>query len=308
MTKSFFPKKIALITGANGQDGTLLFDILNEKKYDIIRVGKRKTFFNTKKIEHCDILSVEEVGKLFQNFKISEIYHLAAKVLSTESRNIDENRGESFIENFEINVKSFHNILINADKDTKIFYPTSSYIFEPSDSKLDEKSKIAPSSLYGINKSSSFWLAKYYREHFNSFVSTGIMFNHESRLRADSYITKKIIIQAKEIIKKKREFFEVYNSNQLVDWGHAEDYVIAMHAIMQLSYADDFVISSGSLHSIKDFIKIVCKKLDISYNDDIIKSMTNKKTDYFYGDNSKIIKATKWKPSATLEKIVDDMI
>jgi len=291
-----------------GQDGTLLSQLLLKKNYDIIRLDKRKTLYNETEIDHCNILVEKDIQQLLKSYNISEIYHLAAKVLSTEKRTFDENKGKSFIENFEVNVKSLHNILINVSKDTKIFYPTSSYIFEPSDSKLNEKSKISPSNLYAINKASSFWLAKYYRENFNLFISTGIMFNHESSLRSDYYITTKIIIQAKEILSKNRKFFEVNNLNQLVDWGHAEDYVDAMYKILQLSYPDDFVISSGSLHSIKDFIKIVCKKLNINYSDDIVKSNTNKKTTYFYGDNSKIIESTKWRPSKSLEKIVEDMI
>jgi GDPmannose 4,6-dehydratase len=308
MTKNSSAKETILITGSGGQDGTLLFDFLKKKKVDIIRVSKDKTFFNNKEVEHCNILSNIDVSILFNKFKISEIYHLAAKVLSTENRKLDEDRGRSFIENFDVNVKSFHNILSNADKDMKIFYPTSSYIFAASNSKLNENSKISPSNLYGINKASAFWLAKYYRENFDLFVSTGIMFNHESRLRSDSYITKKIIQQGKEIAIKKRNFFEVHNANQLVDWGHAKDYVKAMNKILQLPYPDDFIISSGALYSVKDFIKIVCKKLNITYSHSIIKSSTSKKTQFFYGDNTKIIKSTKWKPTSTLEDIVEDMI
>lgn len=308
MTRSFSHKKIILITGSSGQDGTLLNSFLRDKDVDILRVNKKRTFWNNEEIDHCNILKINDVKSLFSKFKIEEVYHLAAKVLSTESRSLDEDRGKSFLENFEVNVKSFHHILISAHKYTKIFYPTSSYIFAPSDAKLTEGSHISPSNLYAINKASSFWLAKYYRENFKLFVSTGIMFNHESGLRSDSYITKKIIIQGKEIINKKRTFFEVNNANQLVDWGHAKDYVKAMHEILQLPYADDFIISSGALHSIRDFIKIVCQKLGIKYTEDIIKSFSDQKTAYFFGDNTKIIQSTSWKPSIDLEKIVEDML
>lgn len=310
MTKISFPKKIAVITGFEGQDGTFLHSFLkNRDEYDIITIGRKYTFFNGRKITHCDILCYEDVKLLLKNNKISEIYHLAAKVLSTESRLQDENRDHSFIENFDINVKSLHNFLINIGKKEKLFYPASSYMFHPSVEALNEESKISPSNLYSINKSSAYWLSKYFRENYNLFVSVGIMFNHESSLRSNDYITKKIIKQAKEILKKKRKRFEVHNVYQKVDWGHAQDYVRAMHAIIQLPYADDFVISSGSLNTIKDFIKIVCKKLNIVFSENLIKSKVDEKNNAFYfGDNSKIISKTSWVPTKSLEDIIEDML
>ena len=308
MIKKSSLKKIAVITGSQGQDGTLLYQFLKNKNYDVIRLDKKNSFLNDIEIDYCDILDSNDIKLLFKNYNIKEVYHLAAKVLSTENRNIDEKNHESFIQNFNINVKSFHNILINISNKTKVFYPTSSYIFQPSVSKLDENTKISPSNLYSINKATSFWLAKNFRKKFNLFVSTGIMFNHESSYRSDGYVTKKIVMQAKEILDSKRKYFEVYNLNQKVDWGHAIDYVEAMYEILQLSKPDDFIISSGSLYTIKEFIECVCEKLKIKLTDNMIKVKNDENLPYYYGDNSKIIEATNWKPKKSLEDIVEDMI
>lgn len=308
MMKSSSNKKIALITGSNGQDGFYLNKLLCSKNYDVIRIEKKNTFFNDTKINHSSILEPEKIKILFNKYNISEVYHLAAKVLSTEKRINDELNKDSFNENLNVNVISFHTIIVNSHINTKIFYPTSSYIFEPINGKLNESAKLNPKNLYAINKAMSFWIAKNYRFNFNKFISTGIMFNHESKKRTNSYITKKIINQAKEIKKGQRNFFEVQNKNQLVDWGHAEDYVRAMYEILQLDKPDDFIISSGNLYSIADFIRIVCKKLDIKFSDRIIKSKLDVNDEYFYGDNSKLINATGWKPIKQIDDIVDEMI
>lgn len=310
MIKNSSPKKKAIITGSEGQDGTLLYSFLKDRnEYDIIRIGKKNTFFNENKINHCDILNYKDIESLLNKNNITEIYHLAAKVLSSEVRLEDENRESSFIENFNVNVKSLHNFILNIGKEEKLFYPASSYMFQSSSKKLNEQSKMSPSNLYSINKSSAYWLSKYYRKNYNLFISIGIMFNHESSLRSDDYITKKIIKQAKEIVENKRTKFEVFNAYQKVDWGHAEDYVKAMHSILQLQYPGDFIISSGSLHSIKDFIKIVCKKLDIEFSNDIIESKIEaKNSNYYFGDNSKILKQTDWKPLKSLDDIINDLL
>ena len=134
------------------------------------------------------------------------------------------------------------------------------------------------------------------------------MFNHESSYRSDGYVTKKIVMQAKENLDSKRKYFEVYNLNQKVDWGHAIDYVEAMYEILQLSKPDDFIISSGSLYTIKEFIECVCEKLKIKLTDNMIKVKNDENLPYYYGDNSKIIEATNWKPKKSLEDIVEDMI
>jgi len=110
MTKKSSLKKIAVITGSQGQDGTLLYQFLKNKNYDVIRLDKKNSFLNDIEIDYCDILDSNDIKLLFKNYNIKEVYHLAAKVLSTENRNIDEKNHESFIQNFNINVKSFHNI------------------------------------------------------------------------------------------------------------------------------------------------------------------------------------------------------
>lgn len=302
-------KKTALITGAFGQDGRFLKKLLIEKNYNIIEIGSKKSLYNDLEIKHCNILIEEDIKEILTNYSINEIYYFAAKVLSTEERKIDENLSDSFDENFNINVRGYHFFLKNICKNTKIFYPGSSYMFESSDDFITEDSKIRPLSLYAINKTNAYFLSKYYKEKFNYFISVGFLFNHESLYRSNAYISQKIIKQAKEIKLGKREKFNVFNENQKVDWGHAQEYVKAIYLIMQNDRADDFIISSGELNSVKDFIKIVCQKMNIHYHDQIIISENNNKSlPYYFGNNSKIIKTLGWKPRKKLVDIISDMI
>ena len=301
--------KVALITGAFGQDGKLLKSLLLKEKYNIIEIGSKRSLYNDTEINHYNILNEKDVKKLLSEYSIDEIYYLAAKVLSTESRNRDEDLSNSFIKNFDINVNSYHFFLKNIKQETKIFYPASSYMFQSKDGMINEKSKISPTNLYSINKSTSYWLSKYYREKYNLFISVGFLFNHESLYRDSTYISKKIILQAKEIKSGERDSFNVYNENQLVDWGHAEDYVKAMYLIMQHKISDDFIISSGELNSVKDFIKIVCQKMNINFEERMVISK-DKQTSlpYYFGDNKKILNTINWKPEKKLTDIIEDMI
>lgn len=302
-------KKTALITGAFGQDGKLLKNLLVEKNYNIIEIGSQKSFYNDQEIKHCNILIESDVKDILNNYSIHEIYYFAAKVLSTEERKNDENLSGSFDENFDINVRSFHFFLKNICKNTKIFYPGSSYMFETTNGMINEETKIIPTNLYAINKASAFFLSQYYKEKYNYFISVGFLFNHESSYRSSTYISQKIIQQAKDIKTGKREKFYVWNQNQKVDWGHAKEYVHAIYLIMQHSKADNFIVSSGELNSIKDFIKIVCQKMNIDYHDKIVISENNKKNlPYYFGDNRKIIKTLNWRPKKKLVDIIEDMI
>jgi len=301
--------KVALITGAFGQDGKFLKSLLLKEKYSIIEIGSKRSFYNDVEINHYNILNEKDVKKLLNEYSIDEIYYLAAKVLSTESRHSDEDLSDSFIENFDINVNSYHFFLKNIKKYTKVFYPASSYMFQSKDGTINEDSKISPSNLYSINKSTSYWLSKYYRKKYNLFISVGFLFNHESLHRSSTYISKKIILQAKEIKSGKRDTFNVYNANQLVDWGHAKDYVYAMYLIMQHQSSDDFIISSGELNSVKDFIKIVCQKMKINFEERMVVSEDSKTIlPYYFGDNKKLINTLSWKPEKKLTDIIEDMI
>ena len=193
--------------------------------------------------------------------------------------------------------------------------------------KLDEKSHFNPISPYAIAKLSSYYYVKMYRNSYNLFASNGILFNHESPLRGDQFVTKKIVKGLTEIkFNKKKTPLLLGNIYSRRDWGHAKDYVNMMYKILIHKEADDFVISSEKQYSIKEFINLVCKRLNIEikwsgkglkekayYNNKVIIKISKiflRPLDvvFLLGDSTKAKKKLKWKPKKNLNSLIDDMV
>ena len=233
--------KVAIISGYNGQDGTYLKKNLNEKGYKIKFIHE---VLNEKSI-HETIQSCSE-------YDVIEIYNLAAQShvnISTAST-------------FEVNTMGILNILetvraLKLEKKCKIFQASSSEIFgSVNEIPQDENTPYNPTSLYGISKLSAHLLAKYYRDVYKMYVCSGVLYNHESPLRKDTFVTQKIIKGLKT-----GSCITMGNIFSRRDWGHAEDYVEAMWLILQQSNPSDYVVATGVAHSVRDFIEITANKL-----------------------------------------------
>ena len=193
---------------------------------------------------------------------------------------------------------------------------------------LNENSLFNPVSPYSVSKLFGFHISNVYRSAYNIFVCNGILFNHESPLRGESFVTKKIVTNLVRIKQNLQEFLEIGNLDAKRDWGYAKDYVEAMHLMLQEKKADDFVIATKTSHSVKDFINICAKKLNIKliWKNNGLKetgiNKINKKTiikidnkyfretevDDLIGDFAKAKRLLKWKPKYSFDKLVDDMI
>lgn len=264
-------KKKALITGIMGQDGAYLAKLLLSKNYKVFgtyrsnskhannRLKKLNIESNVKLIK-LEINKFNTVKKTINDIKPDEIYNLAA--MSFVATSFDHPIYTSKT-NF-ISLINILEVLRKSKKKISLYQASSSEMFGNSTYGLiHENSDFDPTSPYGISKVASHYLIKFYRKAYNLQCCSGILFNHESPLRGEEFVTKKIIRELCEILNGKRKFMILGNIYTKRDWGYAPDYVEAMWKMLQLKNKDDFVIGTGRTHSIKKFINLACKYLEI---------------------------------------------
>lgn len=326
---------LAIITGSTGQDGSYLIEFLLQKNYEI-RCAVRRTTASLKKtnISHlldkiqiydCDITDKGSVFNLFRNiekYTSIEVYNLAAQ----------SQVGTSFIcptSTYDINLIGTVNILevikqLNLIEKCKFYQASTSEMF----GKIQEvpqtiNTPFYPRSPYGVSKLAAHWAVKNFRESYGLFACSGILFNHESPRRGEYFVTQKLVKGIRDVLLGNIPHLEIGNPEARRDWGHAKDYVKAMWLMLQQQTPNDYVVSSGSQHSIKDFANLVCKKYNISliwdetgaYDSTTGKYILKISEKYFrpcevdtlLGDPSEI-KKIGWNPEFTFEDLVDDMV
>ena len=311
--------KIALIFGISGQDGAYLADFLLKKKYKLLgitRNNSKSNLFRLKKLKiekkikiyQNKILNSAFLKKIFNSNKIiDEIYFLSGE--TSPLRSIAEP-----IQTFDSNVINLIKILEfikSKNIKTKFFYASSSEIFKKNKKNIfNESSEIGPRSPYGISKATGLWIVKYYRKQHNLFCCSGILFNHESPLRSNKFVFKKIIQESKKIKKKGGNIY-LGNLNIERDIGWAPDYVKAFWKMLQLNKPSDLVIGSGNIYSIKTFLNITFDKLKLDKN----KIKANKKNfiraneiNSYKANPSLAKKKINWKNTLKLKEIVSKMI
>ena len=328
----------AIITGITGQDGAYLAELLLKKNYKVYGIIRRNSVDPLTRLEHLDIknkinyinIDLSEHLKIIEaikKIKPKYFFNLAAQSFVTYAY-------DNPIYTDQINNQSVINILEairQFSKKTKFYQASSSEMYgmnERNQKKLNEKSHFNPISPYSIAKLSSYYYVRMYRNSFNMFASNGILFNHESPLRGEQFVTKKIITGLTAIkMGKTKDSLKLGNIYSRRDWGHAKDYVNMMYKILNYKKPDDFVISSEKQYSIKEFINLVCKKLKLSIrwqgkginekaldkNNKIIIEISKKffrpmDVVYLLGDSSKAKKLLKWKPNKNIDFLIQDMI
>ena len=309
-------KKKALIFGVSGQDGSYLSNLLLKKKYNVIGVTRNKSFKNLSrlaklgiikkvKIYQNSVLNKKFLKKVFINNNISEIYYLTGE--TSPVRSIQQP-----IETINTNVIDLIKVLeFIKKKKIKFFYASSSEIFENDNNNIfDENSKLGPRHPYGISKATGLWIVKFYRDYYNLFCCTGILFNHESPLRSNNFIFKKIIDNLK-ILKKSKRKLRLGDTTIKRDIGWAPEYTVSFWKMLQAKNAKDYVIGTGKIYSINKFIEIAIKILRIDKkliirND---KKLLRKNDLKFYRSNPKLIKKElNWQNTFNLKKIVSKLI
>ena len=324
--------KTALITGVTGQDGSYLAQFLLGKKYRVIGTVRKKLNSKTwrlKKLkidnkiilEKMDLEKIDDINMIFYKYKINEVYNLASQSFVNTSFSTP-------IKTTNITALGVIRILEtikNINPKIKFYQASSSEMYGNTlSNKQSEKTKFDPQSPYAISKLFGHYITKNYRNSYNLYAVSGILFNHESPLRSNEFVTKKIISGLINIINKKKKFIELGNIDSKRDWGYAKEYVVQMWKMLQLKKADDFVIATGKTHSIKELIDIATKYLNLNVkwvgsglklrlinngnNQTIIK--INKKffrpadVNRTKGNIEKAVKILKWKPKITFKKLV----
>lgn len=313
--------KKAFITGITGQDGSYLSEHLLNLGYEVHGLVRRNSVTENQEsrleklrgdinLYYGDLLDQSSIDNTLKKIKPDEIYNLAAQSHVRVSYEIPQ---------FTVLTNSLGVLnLLESIKlycpSAKIYQASSSEMFGNSrdkDGKQRENTPMHPVSPYGCSKLFSYSLIRNYRKAFGLFASNGILFNHESPRRATNFVTTKIIKIAVQIKQKKMKTLELGNLDSQRDWGHAKDYVRAMHMILNHKKADDFVISTGKTFSIRDLCKLVFSKLGMNYMDYVKinpKYLRPEELDYLCGDSSKARKNLGWEPEYTFETMIDEML
>ncbi len=265
--------KIALIFGVTGQDGTYLSELLSRKGYKIYGVsrgikGIKNTIaendgLNAKiNLIFSDISNIEEVSAIIKILQPDEIYNLSGQ--SSVGLSYEE-PAETFTSICYVTLNILDAVRLYSSK-TKIYCAGSSECFgDTGNIKASENTKFNPISPYGVSKASAYWLVKNYRDVYGLFACTGILFNHESPLRPDNFVTKKIVKEACKISKGSKSKLYLGNIEIIRDWGWSEEYVESMWLQLQQNIPDDYIIATGVCHSLKEFVVEVFKQLELDW-------------------------------------------
>ena len=310
-------KKIAIISGISGQDGSYLAELLVKKKYIVYGITNPKSknklnIINSIKgkiiIEKLDLNNYKKIAALIKRIKPTEFYHLAAQSL------INFKFEDEFFK-LNPNINGTHYILSaikEYSKKTKFYFAASSELFGNAEkSPQNENSKFNPRSAYGISKIAGYYLTKNYREAYKLFACSGILFNHESPRRNKKFVTRKITHGLASIIKGKKNKLILGNIDSKRDWGHAKDYVYAMWKMLQIKTPTDFVIGTGKTHTVKDFLIIAFKYLNLDYRKFVtIDKKLLRKTDKIIlkADYKKAKNILKWKPKINFTSLIHEMV
>jgi len=335
--------KKALITGVTGQDGSYLAELLLSKGYEVHGIKRRSSSFNTARIDHIyedfhkedakfflhygDMTDTLNLVSLLQKIEPDEVYNLAAQSHVKVSWDCPEFTADT---NAMGTLRLLESLRVTGlDKTTRFYQASTSELYGKIQEKIqNEKTPFYPRSPYGVAKLYGYWITVNYRESFGMFASNGILFNHESPRRGETFVTRKITMAAARIKVGLQEKLYLGNLNSKRDWGHARDYVEGMWRILQHEKPDDFVLATGRTTSIRDFVKMTFKHLDMDIefkgkgvNEKGIDKKTGKvvvevdpryfrpaEVDVLLGDASKAKKLLKWKPKTSLENLCKEMV
>ena len=314
-------KKVALITGITGQDGSYLAELLLKKGYKVHGIVRRAALefeehrlWRLRKIKNdlnLHAASLESYASLFkvvEKINPDEVYHLA-------SQSYVANSFDDEFSTFNTNINGTHYILSavkELNKKTKFYFAGSSEMFGKTDKATqNENTPFHPRSTYGISKVTGYHLTRNYREAFNIHASSGILFNHESPRRGFEFVTRKISYGVARIKKGLQKKLKLGNLNAKRDWGHAADYVEAMWLMLQQKKPEDYVVGTGTEHSVEVFAKKAFKHVGLNYKDyvEIDQSLIRpSEVNDLLANYSKAKKKLGWKPVITVDHLIEEMV
>ena len=306
-------KKKALIIGHSGQDGFYLTQTLESLGYLVYGVSNSATLnLDSLNLEKGEVTDFAYCEKLFCATLPDQVYYLAALHQSSIEKSVDDLR--FFKDTIDVNANGLLNFLeciVQYKLACKLFYASSSHIFGGTSSSIqNEDTPTCPVSIYGVSKVLGMQYCDLYRQK-GVFCSVGIFYNHESPRRSAKFVSKKIIETAVKISKGEASELVLGDLGAKIDWGFAPDYVRAAHSILQIDKSGVFVISSGSMHTIEDFVRISFEHLNLNWKD-YVKVNSNillkKSVTVLQGDNSKLKRLTNWETSINFKQMVEVLI
>ena len=275
-------KKVALISGITGQDGSFLAEFLIDKGYEVHGILRRSSSFNTGRIEHLyldewvrdmkksrlinlhwgDMTDSSSLIRIIQAVRPDEIYNLAAHSHVKVSFDVPEYTAEADAIGTLRMLEAVR--ILGLEKKTKIYQASTSELFGlVQEVPQKETTPFYPRSPYGVAKQYGFWITKNYRESYGMFAVNGILFNHESERRGENFVTRKITLAASRIAQGFQDKLYLGNLDSLRDWGYAKDYVECMWLILQHETPEDFVIATGEYHTVREFCTLAFKEVGI---------------------------------------------
>lgn len=313
--------KKALITGITGQDGSYLAEYLLSLGYEVHGLIRRNSITEHQQTrldrianaihnQYGDLSDVSSIDSVMMRVKPDEVYNLAAQSHVRVSFEVPQYTVQT-------NAVGALNVLESMRSHapgSRFYQASSSEMFGNSvdpDGKQRETTRMTPVSPYGCSKLFAYSIIRNYRNAYALFAANGILFNHESPRRASNFVTSKIIKNAVLISQGKLDKLELGNLDSQRDWGHSKDYVRAMHLILQHPTPDDFVISTGETHSIRQFCEVVFKKLGLDYRKYVVqnpKYMRPEELNYLCGDCTKAKQVLGWTPEYSFDSMIDEMI
>ena len=335
-------KKVALITGVTGQDGAYLAEFLLQKGYIVHGVKRRSSLFNTARIDrlieaaargecefhfhHGDMTDSSSLFRIVQKTQPDEIYNLAAQshvAVSFEEPEYTANADGTGVLRILEAIRS-----LGLENKTRFYQASTSELFgKVQEVPQTEKTPFYPRSPYAVAKMYAYWITVNYREAYGIYACNGILFNHESPLRGETFVTRKITRALARISLGTQDCLFLGNMDAKRDWGHAKDYVRIQWLMLQQEEADDFVIATGEQHSVREFVEIGCKKLGMSVtwqgtgvdekgydaNGQCIVAVDPQyfrptEVEALLGDAGKAKQQLSWEPEITFDELVTEMI
>jgi GDPmannose 4,6-dehydratase len=329
--------KKAFITGITGQDGSYLAELLLEKEYEVHAILRRSSVSTTQRIDHIldhqnlftyygDLTDSSNLHRLLSEIRPDEVYNLGAQSHVAVSFEIPEYTADV------VGVGSVRllDAIRSAKLDCRYYQASTSELFGgiPGTEPQNEQTPFYPKSPYGAAKLYSYWVTVNYRESYDLFACNGILFNHESPRRGETFVTKKITQAVARIYKGKQAVLELGNLNAKRDWGHAKDYVYAQWLMLQQDEPKDYVIASGETHTVREFVELAFNEIGVNIewqgkgtNEKGIDKNTKKilvrvskeffrpsEVELLLGDPSSAEKNMKWKRRISFKELVSEMV
>jgi len=315
--------KRTLITGITGQDGSYLAELLLSKGYEVHGIIRRASTFNTSRINHIyvdphepgakiflhygDLSDSEQISNIIYNIKPDEVYHLGAQSHVRVSFDMPEYTGNVTA----LGATRILEVIKRSGNNIRFYQASSSEMFGNSSSPQNEETPFRPRSPYAIAKLYAYWMTVNYREGYNLFACNGILFNHESPRRGETFLTRKVTRAMANILAGKQRVLYLGNLNSKRDWGYAPEYVEAMWRVLQLDKPEDFVIGTGKAHSVREFVERAFSYVDLRFEKYVEidpRYFRPTETEELVADPSKAKREIDWKPKIKFEELVKILI